>query len=679
MTLALQARPTATVKLRPYQLEAREAVALAWSEERDGAPMVVLPTGCGKTVFGLSLVVDELAAGGRVIWLAHRTELLTQPLEALAAIWPEHASDAGIVQAAKDDADRRVVFASVDTLRNKRRRDRVLKHGRPTLVVVDEAHHSVAKTQRKVIEGLGAPNMLGLTATPDRSDGKDLSDLWEIAYAYPLSQAIADGWLVPPFAAVCPVPDLDPATLAGLSDEEQGDALIAAHIVDHTANVLAAAAHHAIRLPDRDGTALLRPRGRRWFVFTASVKQAKLTAERLEQDGWRARWASGEMGTDDRRRFLRALGDGQIDVLVSPMIFTEGTDCPAVDGVVLARACASWSTLVQCVGRGLRLHDPNWKGPGINANHPAYKGKTECLVIDLAGATDVHDLRSPPVLIGGSKCPEAPNGVHRFVENENGKGACEICGKTVACFAALKHGESAHRWVDGDTRHCEFCKRQQCEGNPDGRHDWQPLEKTQICLGCGLEIRLRDGMLRRRRLEEPCKEAPDGKHDCQGSDVCQFCGELASALDTAWLRVPAVRPELWVVDINEHGLVFIRADRNAGTCEPIWLRKGSTKPRKLSSSPIPLTDARAWTDHLVRAAAKISSRQAGWRKQPATGKQLDYLVQVATPHAGAPWLAYQRRVFHQRGPTAGDVANAITLVRARERALATGIAEEVAP
>src|SRR5690606_16828851 len=106
---------------------------------------------------------------------------------------------------------------------------------------------------RRVIEGLGSARLLGLTATPHREDGGDLGELWDIAYSYPLTRAIAEGWLVSPYASIVPVPDLNPATLAGLSDEDMGQALIDAHVVEHTVAVLDQA-HHATRLPDRDGS-----------------------------------------------------------------------------------------------------------------------------------------------------------------------------------------------------------------------------------------------------------------------------------------------------------------------------------------------------------------------------------------------------------------------------------------
>lgn len=647
MSLAPKAQ---TISLRQYQIDARRAVYQAWKEEeREREPLVVLPTGTGKTYFALSIVADALAAGKRVAWLAHRTELLTQPLLALSKTWPQHAAKAGIVQAARDDAARQLVFASVDTLRNKKRRDRILKHGPVDLVVVDEAHHSVAKTQRKVIDALNAPRRLGLTATPHREDGQDLGDLWEIAFSLSLTQAIGEGWLVPPYASVCPIPDLDETGIKGLdamNDEQQGEALIEAHIVEHTAETLALAAHHAVRLPERDAPKLMRAKGRRWFVFTASVRQAKLTAEKLNEYGWIARWASGETPQEDRTRLLRGLAQGTIEVVVCPMIFTEGTDCPAVDGIVLARACSSWSVYVQCLGRGLRIYDPSWVGPGINANDPAYKGKTDCLVIDLIGASAVHDLRAAPVLIGGSRCPESLNGLHQFEPHTGAKGICALCNKIIACL----ENNGPHEWIDGETRYCKVCGSPQCSGTEDGRHHWQPLEDTQVCLGCGAEIKLRDRVPKKPKVDE--------------------------TLDAAWIELPNVTPETWACTAGEVGIVFIRASREQDSAECFWLRKGGRKPRRIGMGPVPLNEVRAWPDDLLRRADKLTSLSAGWRRRPPTPRQRERLMQAAMEFEGAPWLWKARQVFRDQQATAGDVAREISRIRARKRAIETGLCGE---
>ena len=238
-----------SVRWRPYQVESHHAVREAWQSGESNHPMLVLPTGCGKTLTALQLVAEALDEGERVLWLAHRTELLTQPLRALSEHWPHHGRYAGIVQAGQDDSACRCVFGSVDTLRNKKRLARLLEHGAIDLLVIDEAHHSAARTHARVISAVNAGRRLGLTATAHREDGKPLAKSWDIVYSYPITTAIAEGHLVPPMAAVLPVKDVDPEALAALDDEKQGEALIAAHVVEHTVAAMIEPSHVATRLP----------------------------------------------------------------------------------------------------------------------------------------------------------------------------------------------------------------------------------------------------------------------------------------------------------------------------------------------------------------------------------------------------------------------------------------------
>jgi len=640
-----------TVQLRPYQTAARGSVAAAWEDPDRHHPLVVLPTGCGKTIQALSMVADVLASGGRVGWLAHRGELLTQPLRALSSIWPAHADKCGIVKAGRDDFDAQCCFISVATAGKKARRDRIMASGEFDLLVVDEAHHSVSKVQRAVIRALGKNRRLGLTATPHREDDKDLSELWDIAYAYPITQALREGWLVAPWASVVPIKEqsfmgLD--KLAQLSDDEQGDALIAAHVVEHTVEALSLT-HEATVLPDRDHKALIPSQGRRYFVFCASVLQCKLTAAALEAAGWKAAWASGETSPDDRERLLRALSVGDIEIICCPMIFTEGTDCPAVDGIVLARACASWSTYVQCVGRGLRLHDPSWVGHGVNALDDRYRGKRQCLLIDLVGVSEIHDLRFAPILIGGSRCPEVANGVHNFVDLD-GKGECTECHKKVACF--LNTGP--HEWFDGELgRHCKHCGRPQCEATHDGKHEWQELAETQVCLGCGFEMKLPSKGLQRRKKTE--------------------------IVDAKWLKVPNVSPETWAVDAGASGLVFVLVDRELELGHPYWIKKGGRKAWPLFHAPVPLDEVRSYPNNILQREAKVSSRSAEWRERDASQRQADrleaMLEEITEPriHRQAQHMMWAIRRSNGRSTTAGDAADLIARLRARSRALATGL------
>ena len=318
------------IQLRLPQSEAIAAVRNRW-RQRDRKVIVVLPTGVGKTIMALSLVVSAVRKGLRVLWLAHRKELLTQPLRSLTGLWPEMGLLAGIVQASADASHARIVFGSSDTLRGEKRLERLLKHGKITFVVVDEAHHSVSPTYKKILgrldnQGGAPPWMLGLTATPERADGKELGDYWNLAYSYSLYDAINNGYLVPVVHRLEQMPGLVlPETGSGdFNDDELAERLLMAGVVEHTVSAIT---RHA--------------RGRATLTFTASVEQARLTAEALTEAGVLTRWVSGETPSADRQRLLRAFEDGHIQGLVNCAVLTEGTDLPRADCVTIARPTRS--------------------------------------------------------------------------------------------------------------------------------------------------------------------------------------------------------------------------------------------------------------------------------------------------------------------------------------------------
>ena len=353
----------------------------AWSKGHRRAA-VILPTGVGKTGLYLWIIAAAVKQGKRVIVLAHRGELLDQPLRGLRKWFPAEAKSAGIVKAGRDDSSAAVIFASIQTVQSEERLNRILSHGAPDLVVCDETHHSVAPSWRRVLDRLEeagteargrAPLLLGLTATPERADGIELGDFWRVAYSYPIRRAISEGYLVPPRFVVerlgeMDLSDVDPARYVGLTDEELGARLVVDGIVDHTVEKMR---KHAA--------------GLKTVIFAASVEQARLTAEALTSDGRVARYLTGKTRRTDRARLLRSLADGSVEVLVNCGVLTEGFDEPTLGAVVLARPMSSKSLYIQAVGRGLRIC------PDID--------KRECLILDLAGASNEHSLTQAAVML----------------------------------------------------------------------------------------------------------------------------------------------------------------------------------------------------------------------------------------------------------------------------------------
>lgn len=360
-----------SVALRGYQSQAIEAFGKSPLKRK----IVVLPTGCGKTILGLSLAMRK---GGKTLWLAHREELIEQPMRALKAVWPE--ATAGVVKADRNEYMRQVVFASVQTAFRAERLERLQEQGFG-LVVVDEAHHASAPIYLKILRSLGCfddgPQVLGLTATPERSDNLRLDEVFQgIVYQLHLMSAITEGYLAMPRWVERPIRiDLDKLGTSG-GDYKAGEldvALMEAGIVEE---VVAAYLEHAV--------------DRKTIIFTVGVKQAQLIADRINGAGYAAGAVWGEMPSEQRRAQLRRFADGSLKTIVNCMVLTEGFDEPTVDCVMMGRPTQSKSLYIQCVGRGLRLAPM----------------KRDCLIIDLVGLSKRHTMVQAPVIFGATRVVE---------------------------------------------------------------------------------------------------------------------------------------------------------------------------------------------------------------------------------------------------------------------------------
>jgi len=306
---------------RGYQLRAVERARESWRAGRR-AILLVGPTGMGKTVLATLLGGAALRKGKRVAFFVHREELEEQAAAAFARIGVR----AGIVRAGEtSSAQFRVV-----SIQTAARRD-VL--GGVDLAFLDEAHHFASPEWSVPVRALrerGA-GLIGLTATPDRGDGRGLAPLFDdlVVVAQP-KELIAAGHLVP-----CRV--IGPG---------RARRTLAAHPVD-------AWMEHA--------------RGRRTIVFCGTVGHARKLAAGFAAAGVRARCVDGEMPDDARRGAIASFRDGGLDVLTSVQVLTEGFDAPETSCVILTTGASAPAPLIQKVGRGMR---------------PA-PGKIDCLVIDL--------------------------------------------------------------------------------------------------------------------------------------------------------------------------------------------------------------------------------------------------------------------------------------------------------
>jgi superfamily II DNA or RNA helicase len=365
--------------MRPYQQAARDAVYAKWNDHR--SVLLVLPTGTGKT-YTAGEILRERAKAGRILWLAHRSELLDQACDTLRdriglGCELEKAESRANVYGGLFGGEP-VVVASVQTLRGKRL-ERWPAESFAT-VVIDEAHHAAARGYRDIAAHFRSAKLLGLTATPDRGDGVGLGSVFDVcAYEYEIRTAIREGYLCPILQKQIECASLDISdvkTVAG--DLAQGE-LEKRLKMDEVL--------HQIAAP------LVREAGTRpTIVFTAGVAQAHALVDVLA--GYapvgRAQAIDGTTPNEVRAERIAAFRSGEVQFLINCAVLTEGFDAPETGCVAMARPTKSRSLYAQCIGRGLRPHP----------------SKTDCLVLDFSGNAGKHRLVTPLDVLAGRPLPE---------------------------------------------------------------------------------------------------------------------------------------------------------------------------------------------------------------------------------------------------------------------------------
>lgn len=183
------------MELRPYQTEARDAILRSWASGIRKT-LLVLPTGCGKTIVFAKVIEERVRNGGNVLVLAHREELLNQASDKLERTT---GLKTALEKAESTSLDSwfNVTVGSVQTLQNPRRLEQFSSDHFDT-IIVDEAHHAVSPSYRRVLDHFKNAKILGVTATADRGDKRNLGELFEtISYEYTLPRAIREGYLCP--------------------------------------------------------------------------------------------------------------------------------------------------------------------------------------------------------------------------------------------------------------------------------------------------------------------------------------------------------------------------------------------------------------------------------------------------------------------------------------------------
>lgn len=355
------------MNLRPYQSEARLAIEREWADGRRRT-LLVLPTGCGKTVVFAAVAQDEVRSGGNVLILAHREELLEQAAAKLEAF----AGLGCAVEKADQTSENtpyRVTVGSVQSMTSEKRLARFADN-HYTTIVVDEAHHACADSYKRVLEHFPNAKILGVTATPDRADRKNLGRVFDsVAYEYSLIGAINDGYLSPIRALTLPLNiNLEnvKVTAGDYSADDLGNALdpYLAAIADHIAEI---------------------GKERKTVVFLPLVSTSQQFCEMLKARGMNALEVNGN--TQNRKEVLaRFDAAGKGSVICNSMLLTEGWDCPSVDCIVVLRPTKSRALYSQMVGRGTRLAD----------------NKNELLLLDFLWMTGKHSLCRPAHLVAQS-------------------------------------------------------------------------------------------------------------------------------------------------------------------------------------------------------------------------------------------------------------------------------------
>ena len=351
------------MELRPYQQEAMDAILEAW-ENGTHKTLLVLPTGCGKTIVFAKVTEECVRHGDRVLILAHRGELLEQAADKI-----RKATGLGCATEKAEETCLgswfRITVGSVQSMMRESRLSRFPDDYFDT-IIIDEAHHCISDSYQRVLHHFPEARVLGVTATPDRGDMKNLGQVFEsLAYEYTLPRAIKEGYLSPIKAVTIPLKvDL---TSVGVQSG------------DFKAGDLGTALD-----PYLEGIATEMEkycRDKKTVVFLPLVKTSQKFRDILNAHGFQAAEVNGE--SQDRAEILQEFDVGRYNVLCNSMLLTEGWDCPSVDCIVVLRPTKVRSLYCQMVGRGTRL----------------FPGKDHLLLLDFLWHTERHELCHPAHLI----------------------------------------------------------------------------------------------------------------------------------------------------------------------------------------------------------------------------------------------------------------------------------------
>jgi DNA repair protein RadD len=323
-----------TLTLRPYQADAVHQIREAYRVEGHRSVLFVLPTGGGKTVVFSHIAEQAAARDNRICILVHRQELLRQASASLSSLGVQH----GLIMPRREmDLSAHVQVASVQTLALRLHK---LPSSLFQLLVIDEAHHSNAGTWAKVLQHFTSARVLGVTATPCRTDGRGLGEWYSHMVLGPTpAELTAGGYLAPARVFAPPGP-----SLAGLRRRMGDFDMNQAGQMLQTGQAMGdCLAHYRQHL-----------NGQTAIAFCCSVAHAQAVAELFASNGVAAASIDGTMDGQTRERLLSDLGAGRLKVLTSCSLLGEGVDVPSVTGCILLRPTQSEALHLQMIGRPLR-------------------------------------------------------------------------------------------------------------------------------------------------------------------------------------------------------------------------------------------------------------------------------------------------------------------------------------
>ena len=398
----------ASMELRPYQSEAKEKIFESW-DSGVKRTLLVLPTGCGKTIVFSKVAEECVRHGDRVLILAHRGELLDQAADKI-----QKSTGLGC---AVEKADQscigswfRIVVGSVQTLMREKRLSQFPPDYFRT-IIVDEAHHCISQSYQNVLQHFSESKVLGVTATPDRGDMRNLGEYFEnLSYEYTLPDAIKSGYLCRIKAMTIPLRIDISAVGTQAGDFKAAD--IGSALDPYLEQIAAEMEKYCV--------------DRKTVVFLPLIATSQKFTDILNDHGFRAAEVNGN--SEDRAEILADFESGKYNVLCNSMLLTEGWDCPSVDCIIVLRPTKVRSLYSQMVGRGTRLSP----------------GKDHLLLLDFLWHTERHELCHPASLICESEevaqrmtknLEDDPSGLAIDIEEAEQEAAADVVADREASLA----------------------------------------------------------------------------------------------------------------------------------------------------------------------------------------------------------------------------------------------------